>query len=287
MREILRRHRVACFVGVTFGVTWSAWLGLAVAGHTVGAGFSPLYLLGLLGPLIGAVVTTAAIDGRVGMLRLLRRAVRLRVGLRWWGVGLGMPIAVAAATYVMVVSYSVFLLAPVALPAASAFGEFVGFPITNWVALCAMLIAVNGFGEETGWRGFLLPEMQRRWSPLTASLIIAVVWAVWHAPAFLVNDNYRAMPIAMLPMFFAGLVCGSLFLTWLYNRGRQSIALVAVWHGVFNLLTGTVAARGVLAATETTAVMVVAIVLLARELRATQRERRGRPATHVMEPIGT
>lgn len=245
-------------------------------------GFSPLYLLGLLGPLVGALVTTAVVDGREGLRELLARMSRVRIGLRWWAVALGTPIAVAAITYVVLVAYSVFLLAPVALPTSVAFGKFVGFPITNWIALCAMLILVNGFGEETGWRGFLLPAMQRRWSPLTASLIVAAIWALWHAPAFLVNTNYRAMSIAMLPMFFVGLVCGSLFLTWLYNRGRQSIALVAVWHGVFNLLSGTVAARGSLAATETAAVMAIAIVLLVRELRAVQRERHGRPAIHVM-----
>jgi len=128
----------------------------------------------------------------------------------------------------------------------------------------------------------LLPALQRRWSPLTSALIVAAVWAAWHAPAFLVNSNYRAMPVAMLPMFFLGLLCGSLFLTWLYNRGGHSIALVAVWHGLFNLLSGSVAARGTLAAIETTAVMVIASVLLVQELRAMQRDRHGQHGHHVL-----
>ena len=83
-------------------------------------------------------------------------------------------------------------------------------------------------------------------------------------------------------MFFAGILSGSLFLTWLYNRGKQSIALVAVWHGVFNMLTGTVAARGTLAAVETIAIMTIAIGLTAYELRALQRERHGHPTRHVL-----
>lgn len=270
MRETLGRHRIACYVGVTFVVTWTAWFALAISGRTVTAGFSPLYVAGLVGPLVGAVVTTALTEGRPGIARLVRRMTRIRVGARWWGVAVGLPLAIAAVLYVIQVAYSVFLLAPVELPTRSGFGQFVGFPVTNAVALAVMLIVINGFGEETGWRGFLLPALQRRWSPLASSLIVAVVWAVWHAPAFLVNENYRAMPTVMIPMFFMGLVCGSVFLTWLYNRGRNSIALVAVWHGMFNLFAGTVAARGTLATVETAAVMVIAAVLLIRELRAIQ-----------------
>jgi membrane protease YdiL (CAAX protease family) len=282
MREKLRRHRVACYMVATFTVTWAAWLALAVRGRTVTPGFSPLYLLGLLGPLVGAVATTGAIEGWGGVRELLGRMIRVRIGVRWWIIAIAVPLLVAGATYVVLVAYSMFLLAPVELPSARAFVELTGFPVVNAVALAVMLIAINGYGEETGWRGFLLPALQRWWSPLTASLIVGVVWAFWHAPAFLVNANYRAMPAAMLPMFFAGLLCGSVFLTWLYNRGRRSIAVVAVWHGVFNLFTGTVAAKGALAAVESTVVVTIAVGLMARELRAMRRDRGGLPGDHIM-----
>jgi membrane protease YdiL (CAAX protease family) len=284
MREKLRRHRIACYLVITFAVTWCSWLGLAARGQIVTEQFSAMYLLGLLGPAIGAVATTAVLDGRGGLQALRARMLRARVGLRWWGVALGLPRAIAAAHYVVVVAYSVFLLAPIALPTSSAFGQFVGYPVTNALVLALLVIAINGFGEETGWRGFLLPTLQRRHSAISASLVVAVIWSTWHLPAFLINANYRGLSPAVLPMFFAGILCGSLFLTWLYNRGNQSIALVATWHGVFNMLTGTVAARGSLAAVETTAVMIIAIALTARELRAVQRERHGRPARHVLAP---
>lgn len=282
MREKLRRHPIACYLAVTYAVTWSAWFGLAMTGHVVTLGLSPIYLLGLLGPLAGAIVATALVDGTTGLRDLGTRMLRVRVGLQWWGVAIGVPLAVAGATYVLLVAYAVFLLAPIDLPNAHTFGMFVGYPITNPVVLVVLLFAINGVGEEAGWRGFLLPTLQRRWSPLTASLLVAVAWVLWHAPAFLINANYRAMPVAMLPLFFTGIVCGSLFLTWLYNRGRQSIALVAAWHALYNLLSGSVAATGVLAAVESMTVMAIAVVLIVRELHATQRERRGRPAHHVM-----
>jgi membrane protease YdiL (CAAX protease family) len=281
MRELVRRHRIACFVIATYAITWSAWLPLAFAGHRVTAGFVPAYVLGLFGPMLAALATTAIADGRAGVRELVGRMLRVRAGLRWWIVALGMPLAIAAVSCVMLAAYAVFLIAPVSIPTLSSLGQFNGFPITNALVMWLALVAA-GFGEETGWRGFLLPHVQRTRSPLVASLLVGVVWAAWHAPAFFVADTYRAMPVAMLPVFFVSLLCGSIFLAWLYNRGRTSILLVAVWHGTFNLLSGSVGARGALAAVESTAVMIVAAVLVIQELRADRRDRTGRPAHHAM-----
>lgn len=270
------------FLIITYLVTWGAWFALAATGRRVAPGFEPLYALGLLGPLVGALVTTALADGRAGLRDLAARMVRMRVGLRWWLVAIGLPAAVYGVAYVMLVAYSVLLLAPVALPTWTSLGTFNGFPITNAAALLTLLVVVNGFGEETGWRGFLLAALQRKHSPLVASLLVAACWAPWHIPAFLVADTFRMMPVAMVPVWLLGLVSGSIFLAWLYNRGRRSVAVVAMFHGTFNLLSGTVGARGAIAAVESMAVMIVAAVLVIQELRATRRERSGHCAQHVM-----
>ena len=114
--ERARRHPIACFVVITYAVTWTAWLSLAATGHTVTVGFSAPYLLGLLGPLVGAFATTAIVTGRSGIRELLARMIRVRTGGPWWLIALGLPIVVAGASYVMVAAYSVMLLAPVDLP---------------------------------------------------------------------------------------------------------------------------------------------------------------------------
>lgn len=263
----LRRHRVAWFLAVTFAVTWGAWIPLAFAHRVVTVGLTPPYLLGLVGPLIGAVVATAICDGRQGLRDLLARMVRARVAPRWWAIALGLPIAVAIASYVIVTGYSIFLLAPVSLPRTDTLGQFNGFPMSNAVGMFVMLVVINGFGEETGWRGYLLPELQRDHAPLTSSLVVAGVWALWHVPAFFMTETYRQMPPALIPLFLLGLACGSVFLGWLYNHARNSILVVAVWHGTYNLLTGSLGARGGLAAVETMVVIAIAIGLVIQELR--------------------
>jgi membrane protease YdiL (CAAX protease family) len=269
--EPIRRHPIACFVAIGYAASWGPWLAVAAGGERVGVGTSPRYLLGLAGPLIGAVITTGLVGGRTALRALLARMARVRVGLRWWGVALALPIGVAAAIHVLLVAYSMFLLAPIEHATWRGLGQVTGFPITNAAVLWLMLVVVGGFGEETGWRGFLLPVLRRRHSPLAASAIIAGLWAAWHAPLFLIDARLAAMPLAFVPVFLVALACAALFSTWLYERGGHSIALVAVWHGTYAWLTATVAARGAIAALETLVVMGFALVLLARELRSPTR----------------
>lgn len=280
----LRRHPIACYLGITFAVTWGVWVPLAATGHVVTTGFAPIYLVGLLGPLAGAVVMSAIVAGAAGVRAVVARMVRVRAGVRWWAVGLGMPLAVA-----VVLAAGGYTIATFGIGHEHGwrdFGAFNGFPRTSPLVLWLLLVLVNGFGEETGWRGYLLPHLQKRWSPLTSSLIVGGIWCVWHVPAFFLTETYRQMPLAMIPVFVVALLSGSVFLAWLYNRGRSSLLLVAVWHGTYNWLSGSVGARGVFAAAESTVVMAVAAVVVIGEIVAIRHDHRGRPAHHPMTPCG-
>ena len=137
------------------------------------------------------------------------------------------------------------------------------------------IIFVGALGEETGWRGYALPQLQRRFSPLASSLILAVLWFGWHVPQFWVIATYRDFAPVQYVGMFLGLACGAVVLTWLYNRSGGSILLVAVWHGLYNLVSGTQAATGILAAVVSTLIMIQGIVLIVLEVRA---RRHGRPS---------
>ena len=276
----LRRHPVALYVLVTYAVTWGAWVSLAATGRVVTVGLEPVYLLGLLGPLIGAIVASAIGGGATGLKSLFARMVRVRAGARSWTIALGVPLGVAMVIYAGGLLAGTFGIGHV----KGNFGAFNGFPATTPVALWLMLVLVNGLGEESGWRGFLLPTLQRRWSPLASSLVVGACWAMWHLPAFFVTETYRQLPTAMIPMFFIGLMSGSVFLAWLYNRGRSSILLVAVWHGTYNLFSGSLGARGVLGAVESTVVILSAAAILVQEVRAVRRGHAGAPPHHTMAP---
>jgi uncharacterized protein len=256
------------FFALAYALSWSWVIPLAAAHLVVRRGVGwPTHLPALLGPAVAALVVTAWTMGRPGVRDLGARLARWRVPARWWlaavspVVFLGLALAAVAA-------------AGQALPSVAGFGRFSGIPAIGlgWVLL---LIFVGALGEETGWRGYALPQLQRRFSPLASSLILAVVWFGWHLPQFWVIATYRDFaPIQYVGMF-CGLACGAVVLTWLYNRSGGSILLLAVWHGLYNLVSATQAATGLLAAVVTTLIMIQGIVLIALELRA---RRRGRPS---------
>jgi membrane protease YdiL (CAAX protease family) len=192
---------------------------------------------------------------------------RWRVAPRWWLAALS-PLAFLAVALVGE------WIAGDRLPSAAEFGRFTGMPAIGVIGVF-LLILVAAFGEETGWRGYALPQLQRRFHPLIATLILAPLWALWHMPQFFVVATYRDFGVGDFVGFCIGLTCGAFVLTWLYNRSGESILIVAVWHAVYNLVGGgTDAAVGTIAAVVSTLVMVQGITLVVLEVRA---RRAGRP----------
>lgn len=260
----IRRRPVALFYALTLTASWGVWIPMALRNDIVGEGARPTHFAGLLGPMVGAVLATLAVERWAGLRELLGRMGRWRVAPRWY-------LAAVSPLLFLVVGLAVHRLMGGEPPALADFGRFGGLPGSSPLVILAWLVVVNGFGEETGWRGFALERLGRTHAPLTAGLLVAVMWALWHAPAFFVVGTYRALPPAALPMFFLGLTAGSVVLTWLYHRSGGSILLVALWHGLYNFASGTLATQGTVAAVASTLVMVQGIALAALELAARRR----------------
>ena len=121
--------------------------------------------------------------GGPGVRDLGPAVVRWRVPVRWWLVAVSPALFLGLALIVMAVAGKT-------LPRAADFGLFSGIPAIGLFGVL-LLIFVGALGEETGWRGYALPQLQRRFSPLTSSLILAVVWFGWHLPQFWVIGTYR------------------------------------------------------------------------------------------------
>lgn len=254
---------LTAFVLLAYGLSWMWLLPMAAGGLLVlqGQGW-PTHFPALLGPMIAALLVAA----RTGTLRrLLLSMVRVRVPLRWWAVALSPLGLLVVALFADVISGS-------ELPSPLAFAQMSGLPTSLGVLGVALIVLlINGYGEETGWRGFALPLLQRRFSPLIAMLVLALIWAGWHLPMFFVLDNFRSFSLGTVIGWLLGLTAGSIVLGWLYNRSGGSVALVAVWHAGFNMVSATAAASGLLAAIVTTVVMLQAVVLIVAELVARSR----------------
>ncbi len=98
--------------------------------------------------------------------------------------------------------------------------------------------AVAGFGEELGWRGFLVRQFERMkfWK---AALIIGFIWGIWHAPIILMGHNYPQHPVA--GAFMMTIWCILLSPLFLYITIKsKSVIAASVMHGTINA-TGALA----------------------------------------------
>jgi membrane protease YdiL (CAAX protease family) len=202
-----RRHRLVAFFGLTFLLSWWSWPFYAV--DVAPTAFFPC------GPLVAVLVVIGVADGRAGYRDLGARMIRWRVGWTWWLVAVGTPLvvlAVAAAANVAIWG------APAPVLATMAWSQF---------ALGAAIRFVNPLdgplGEEPGWRGYALPQLQARRSPLTSAVGLGVVVALWHLPLVVATGQ---LPAVGLPITFAITVV----YVWLFNRTGGSVLMTMVFH---------------------------------------------------------
>jgi membrane protease YdiL (CAAX protease family) len=244
-QSVLARYPLVCFFVMAYAFTWiviSPW----TLGAT-GAGLLPIDLpapaVGLLlaagilaGPTLAAIITTAATEGRTGVHRLLGRLVLWRVGVRWYLFALlGVPL-------IMLLGFLAFAMAPPDLAAldgpAYALTYLLGFVLT--------MILGGPLFEEIGWRGFALPRLQRRYRPLAASLILGVLWALWHLPQFLVPAwaaSSGGGGVSGIVLFVLAAVAFSVVLSWVFNNTCASLLLAVLVHtsiDAFSATMGTV-----------------------------------------------
>ncbi|MFN3304096.1 MAG: lysostaphin resistance A-like protein [Roseateles sp.] len=237
----VRRHPLTAFVLLAYGLSWSWWLAMGALGWRVAPGSAATHLPGLLGPALAALGVTGWAEGRVGLRALLARCARWPRP-RWRTLGLALsPLLVAALVFAA--------LAPFTgrLPVWTQFKAYPGLPADwPWFAVVVAALLLNGFGEELGWRGFLLQRLARRHGPPRAALGVAAVWALWHLPLFWVHAGMAAMLGPMLLGWVGGLVAGSLLLGWLF-MATDSVLVVALWHTAFNFMVATPPGQGAVA----------------------------------------
>lgn len=103
------------------------------------------------------------------------------------------------------------------------------------IPILAYVLFLSVLGEEMGWRGYALPRLQKKLNALAASLIIGVVWGIWHLPQFWMKGNFhQEIPLSLFVMQSIAL---SVVMTWLYNS-TQSLLIVHLFHAASNTTLG-------------------------------------------------
>ena len=228
--NMIRKRPLPWFVLITFIASTILFLlptGLAAIGGPAWLG-SVGEVLVSWGPNVAAVIVTAVLTGRSGIRQLLSGFLRWRVGWR--------PILLA-------------VLGPIALIILAAgigmiLGERPFADLPQFTVPILLLTLLNHLirgplGEEAGWRGFALPRLQARFSPLKASLILGGIWSFWHFPFWLVvvTGIFPGEPDRMAIMFVSLAITTpalSVIMAWLSNQTQNSLFIAMLFHLFFN-----------------------------------------------------
>jgi membrane protease YdiL (CAAX protease family) len=230
----MARSPLLKFFFITFAITWPCFS--AVAAFSAGAAPNlamlrgPILFLGIFAPSIVALSLTARARGTAGVLALLRRLVQADVGVRWYLFAVG---------YMAGVKLIVALLHRVFLGAWPRFGD------EAWYVMVAVTISstiIGGqAGEEIGWRGFALPRLAARLGYGAGSIVLGIIWALWHLPLFFLRDADKFGQ--SFPIYALQVTAISVAIAWLYQRTNGSLLLAMLMHSAINQTKDIVPSR--------------------------------------------
>ena len=234
LRHLIQRYPLLTFIALAFGLPWlfeipdtlGSWGLIPFRIPTTGVGIVVAILVGAYGPTWAALIVTAATRGKAGIRTLLRRLLVWRVSIGWYAVALFLP---ALLFFLPAPLYAFLGGTPLALPSSSLVELILGVPL-----LFLVNMLVNG--EELGWRGYALPRLQGKYSALTASLILGVIWSLFHLPLFLMHGGSVFGNLSSEPPlgFLVRITAGAVLITWVYNNTRGSVLLAILFHAAVN-----------------------------------------------------
>jgi uncharacterized protein len=221
LSQLVRRHPLAIFLVLTYGLSWALWIPLVILRDAASGPYNTIaILLGSNIPSAVAIVLTAVGLGKTATRKLLGRLLIWRVGWRWYLVLLA-PTALVIGTITLVAVTRGGPTAALAMPVLNAifFVAFMTFP-------------GSAAGEEIGWRGYALPRLQFRRTALTASLVVGTLHGLWHLPLWLGGNVDH--PLSLYPAFLIQTLALAVIYTWLYNSSKGSLLLVVLFHTATN-----------------------------------------------------
>lgn len=169
-------------------------------------------------PLLAALVVVPIIGGRAGLRSWASRIVRWRVGAQWY----------AAALLIPFVTGGIAAFLNVRLGASYTPLQWSDLPPLIPEAIFVFLLVA--LGEEPGFRGFAIPQLQKRFSAINSALILSAIGVAWHMPLFLTDDT----PWDVIPL----IIGGYFIFVWLFNNTNGSVLLAMVLHTSQNILAG-------------------------------------------------
>ncbi|MBL8061785.1 MAG: CPBP family intramembrane metalloprotease [Anaerolineales bacterium] len=190
-----------------------------------------LVLLAALGPMVMGIAFTYITRDKEGRQDYWKRVISFkRIPAKWYLI---------IFIFVPILNGLAALLDVITGGTGATWGETALNALTNpaSIILSILFATLFPFIEELGWRGYLLDRLQEKYSALVSSLILGILWSLWHLPTFFIRDSYQASLGIGTPAFwwfFAGIVPLTFVFTWIYNNTNRSTLAVILFHAMVN-----------------------------------------------------
>lgn len=215
------KHKIVLYLIITFLLTWIFWIiSFTSTSSSLNAVF---HIVGSLMPSLMAIIFTNYFYGRKGLKELLKK-------LTIWKFN---PLFYAFILFYSVASF--YIPSFICVIAGADYkihikNQIFGFNLDNPLSLLACLLVILIFGgplgEELGWRGFVLPTLQKKYTPLLSGIIVGVIWTCWHIPMFLFHiEGYDNFIVYLLQTIYL-----SIIYTWIYNHVKGSLLILILYH---------------------------------------------------------
>jgi len=224
--NFLKRHSLVVGIVLMFLYTWTIDLSHSgvlpfkvpfVVGLTVGWGF-----------IFVSLFMTWLTLGKEAMKTIFKRFFLWRVGWKWYLVAILLMPALRFAAIPMTTLLT-------GIPADYSHPMIRDIVPLDWPVFAMVipwiLFEVFTNGEEMGWRGYVLPRLQAKYSALVSSLILGVIWSVWHLPKFFGTGSSEGRSFFWFTVYTVSV---AILYTWLYNNTRGSLLLVTLFHASGN-----------------------------------------------------
>lgn len=237
----LKRHSLVIGILLMFVLTWP--IDLANSGVLPFQVPFAVYIMLGWGFVVASLIMTGLTLGREGVITLLKRFLIWRVGWKWFLVAF---LLFPAIFFSAVLLNAAFTRTPIDFSSVFAhqiFGPAASLPL--FILPFLPFDAITN-GEEIGWRGYVLPRLQAKHTALVSSLIVGVIWGLWHLPKFLAPGN-----TSPFGWFMVKIIVEAILYTWLYNNTQGSLLLVTLFHasgntaGAFLPIASTIAGTNV------------------------------------------
>jgi membrane protease YdiL (CAAX protease family) len=267
MKNLVQHKPLLAFFILSYSLFWLflalcavVFLGLGFEPTALPSWLSPLLTIsGAWPPTVAAVIVTGVLGGRTAIQQLLNGLVQFRLPVRWYLAAL-IPWGLAF------VGADIYRL--VGGAASGDMSQSPGF----WGGLFFFNLLSGPTGEEAGWRGFALPRLLRKNSPMVAGIILGIVWDFWHLPLWIISGS--TLPYCLF--FSIGIISLSVLMTWIFRKASTSLVPMIIIHFSYNVSLSLIGPRGMgfgptfplTAMIATLCLLAVMIVLVAGGLRA-------------------